>query len=713
MPVFEVEGAAGVDLLRTVVGDLYDHGAWIPLESTELLYSTGSMISNTDRVTQVNVSPAQEETVRVKVRPPEEGREITGRVVPTSPLLAELTADGTFHAASMTFATDTKVEGYSWTSTMPRFSSAQLEAARVSDNYPRSSAFVEIPEKVRLLAEEITASHATPCMKAKAIEQHLKTNYTYRFADLLTGGIPAGSDPVDWFLFAKLEGTCGNFSTAFVILARSVGLPARVVSGWAIAPTFNAQLVYSDQAHQRAEVVFDGLGWVLFEPTASGSAPSRADQNSQAGGMQEQSEQLELEAFVEELTTGAPEAQSQAREDLEELGAEVQEMKTGGNLVTKDGQTVGFSGGTTTSQAGKPSQTPVLVVTGSGHTRYLRGAVGAVYENGSWQPPNGASLTYHSATSIPNLVLNEISSGSFSGISQSQSSLELLTRYEVKPPVPYTDAIKIELVEETGKILAGVAPTSLFLDKLDRSGQYMPFRATFSIKEATDGYTWVSQLPQFTAGQLSTATVVCDPGFAQLPDNLPERIRTLAQEVTRNQSSANGKARALETYLKTNFAYAFADPSGSGRQPSGWDPVDWFLFDRKEGTCGVFSSAFVVMARSIGIPARVVSGWAVSQSEGPQTVKLNQAHQGAEVAFEGLGWVTFEPTGSLGAPSRAELAAAESWKMEQVSRLAMKGNSNRDQTGTRKAKGWSGDQRDPGNIRGRGTGTTGTRASKT
>ena len=362
---------------------------------------------------------------------------------------------------------------------------------------------------------------------------------------------------------------------------RSIGLPARVVSGWAIAPTFNAQLVYSDQAHQRAEVAFDGLGWVLFEPTASGSAPIRADQNSQPGGMQEQSEQQELEALVEELTTGAPEAQSQAREDLEELGAEVQEMKTGGNLVTKDGQTVGFSGGTTTSQAGKPSQTPMFVVTGSGHTRYLREAVGEVYENGSWQPSNGASLTYHSATSIAKLVLNEISSGSLLGISQSQTSLELLSRYEVKPPVTYTDAIEIKPVEETGKILAGVAPTSLFLDQLDRSGQYMPFRATFLLNEATDGYTWVSRIPQFTSGQLSSAKVLSDPGFTQLPDNLPVRIRTLAQEVTRVQPSAYGKVNALETYLKANFSYAFADPSGSGRPPSGRDPVEWFLFDHK------------------------------------------------------------------------------------------------------------------------------------
>ena len=660
LPVFEVEGAAGIDFLRTAVGDRYDNGAWIPLEATKLQYSSGSTITSPDPVSFITVSPARQRTVRVTVAPPEEGGKIPGGIVPTSPLLTGVTADGTFRPASMTFTIDTNVESYSWTATMPAFSSGQLNTAADSSQYEHTSAISEMPERIRLLAEEITEGHAAPYAKAVAIEKHLKANYTYRFADPLTGGIPPGSDPVDWFLFEGLEGTCGNFSTAFVVLARSVGLPARVVSGWAITPTADAQVVYSDQAHQRAEVAFEGLGWILFEPTASGSAPNRATQNSQAGGVQEQSKQQELESLVEELAVAAPEAQAQAREELEELGAEVQDTETGGNLVSRDGQPVGFSAGTTTSQAAEPSQTPLFVVTGSGHTRYLREGVGEVYADGSWQPLSGVSLAYQSETSIPSLVLDGISSGSFSGGSQSQSNPELLSRFEVNPPVTYTDTIRIEPVEGSRKILAGLAPTSLFLDQLDRSGKFMPFSATFSLNEGTDNYTWVAQIPQFSPGQLSAARAVSDPQFTQLPDNLPERIRTLALEVTKGQTSPYGKAGALETYLKTNYAYAFADPSGGGRPPSSRDPVDWFLFDHKEGTCGVFSSAFVVMARSIGLPARVVSGWAVSDTEEPQTVKLNQAHQWAEVAFEGLGWLTFDPTGSGGAPSRADLAAAES-----------------------------------------------------
>ena len=81
---------------------------------------------------------------------------------------------------------------------------------------------------------------------------------------------------MDWFLFDEPEGTCGQFSSAFVILARSVGIPARIVSGWVIGEVGVTQTVYSDQAHQWAEVPFEGLGWVTFEPSAQGAAPFRA-----------------------------------------------------------------------------------------------------------------------------------------------------------------------------------------------------------------------------------------------------------------------------------------------------------------------------------------------------------------------------------------------------------------------------------------------------
>ena len=126
----------------------------------------------------------------------------------------------------------------------------------------------------RDLALRITRGHTSPYAKARAIARYLQTNYPYRFADGAEDAPPPGRDPVDWFLFDHREGTCGVYSSAFAVLARSIGIPAWVVSGWAIKSTASEQTVYSDQAHQWAEIALDDIGWVTFEPTASGGAPS-------------------------------------------------------------------------------------------------------------------------------------------------------------------------------------------------------------------------------------------------------------------------------------------------------------------------------------------------------------------------------------------------------------------------------------------------------
>ena len=114
-----------------------------------------------------------------------------------------------------------------------------------------------------------------------------------------------------------------------------------------------------------------------------------------------------------------------------------------------------------------------------------------------------------------------------------------------------------------------------------------------------------------------SASAVDDPAYTQLPEGMPARIRDLALEVTRGHTSTYAKAKALERHLSTQYTYSYADApgGGTGTPPPGRDPVDWFLFDYQEGTCGVFSSAFVVMARSIGIPARVVAGWAIRATD--------------------------------------------------------------------------------------------------
>ena len=230
----------------------------------------------------------------------------------------------------------------------------------------------------------------------------------------------------------------------------------------------------------------------------------------------------------------------------------------------------------------------------------------------------------------------------------------------------YTDRIVIEAAPELGNLPAGVVPTSQFLAEVDSDGQFHPVSGTFSLDVATESFSWVSRVPQFSPAQLESAAVAPATVYTQLPEGLPERIRELALQVAGGHSSPYARARALESYLSSNYTYRFADGSGSEAPPPGRDPVDWFLFDHREGTCGVFSTAFVVMARSIGLPARVAAGWAIDPTGERQEVRTSQAHQWAEVAFQGLGWVQFEPTAPLGPQSRTEQAREEPPQEQQT-----------------------------------------------
>ncbi len=527
--------------------------------------------------------------------------------MPTSPQLTLLSLPGTLYPRSATFASQFRLADYNWSSTIAIFPSAQLNAANVSPDYAHASLPDGMPKRVRSLAQSITAGSSTPYEQAKAIERYLQTNYAYRLADPAGGGPPPGSDPVDWFLFESREGTCGNFSSAFVILARSVGLTARVVSGWAIRPMADAQKVYADQAHQRAEVALEGLGWIAFEPTASGSATDRSQEYPEPGGVESQLEREEFELLVEELSSDDPAIQEQAREDLESMGAEVVEMENGGTAVTSGSGGGGIVAGTTTAQAWKPPPIPLFVVSGATRTPYLRTTVSDIYENGRWRQLGPVSVPYDSHQSIPHLVRSEIArrpAGVMASLPEWRVNPALLARYDVAPTVTFTDTIHFEALLQWGEIPAGVVPTSQFLDQVESGGRFHPFSGTFSLAEAAADYRWVSQIPQFSPAQLSAATGSSDPTYTQLPDDLPQRIRDLALEITRGHTSQYDKAKALETYLATRYTYRFADGSEGEVPLPGHDPMDWFLFDHREGTCGVFSSAFVVLARSAGIPAR-------------------------------------------------------------------------------------------------------------
>jgi transglutaminase-like putative cysteine protease len=85
------------------------------------------------------------------------------------------------------------------------------------------------------------------------------------------------------------------------------------------------------------------------------------------------------------------------------------------------------------------------------------------------------------------------------------------------------------------------------------------------------------------------------------------------------------------------------------------EPVDMFLFDTRRGFCEHYASAFVVMLRAAGIPARVVTGYQGGEMNprgGYMIVRQSDAHAWAEAVVDGR-WQRFDPTAAV-APSRIE-----------------------------------------------------------
>lgn len=152
--------------------------------------------------------------------------------------------------------------------------------------------------------------------------------------------------------------------------------------------------------------------------------------------------------------------------------------------------------------------------------------------------------------------------------------------------------------------------------------------------------------------------------YLQLPKELPQRIGELAQEVTKEQSTMYEKVAAVEAYLSgsPNFRYSKVDAVAPLPDQ---DYVDQFLFETRVGYCDNFSSAMVVMLRSLGIPARWVKGF--SQGEARPSfeprkvyeIKNLNAHSWPEVYFAGYGWIPFEPTPSFRNPDRPGTAVTD------------------------------------------------------
>ena len=144
--------------------------------------------------------------------------------------------------------------------------------------------------------------------------------------------------------------------------------------------------------------------------------------------------------------------------------------------------------------------------------------------------------------------------------------------------------------------------------------------------------------------------------YLDLPDDLPDRVRVLARDLTAVAPTPYDRARAIEAYLR-QFPYTL-DLSAP---PLTRDVIDYFLFDLKRGYCDYYASAMVVLARAAGLPARLVVGYAMGTYDPGQAryvVSEAEAHSWVEVYFPSQGWIEFEPTrgrASIDRPAEAAL----------------------------------------------------------
>ncbi|NJD55654.1 MAG: DUF3488 domain-containing protein [Nitrospirae bacterium] len=132
-----------------------------------------------------------------------------------------------------------------------------------------------------------------------------------------------------------------------------------------------------------------------------------------------------------------------------------------------------------------------------------------------------------------------------------------------------------------------------------------------------------------------------EPKYLQVPPGM-SRIRSLAEDVTRQAANDGQKARLLENYLKGNYTYSLS----TSAPPPGMNVIEDFLFNSRKGYCEHYAASMVMMLRSVNIPSRIVNGFYGGERNDYGNyliIRQSDAHAWVE-ALIGNAWRRFDPT---------------------------------------------------------------------
>jgi transglutaminase-like putative cysteine protease len=289
------------------------------------------------------------------------------------------------------------------------------------------------------------------------------------------------------------------------------------------------------------------------------------------------------------------------------------------------------------------AEVPVLEVRAPPNARYWRAVVFDQFHGRSWQNTDDTLVPFgadHEAVPMVPYQSRHVITSTVTVVGPSMSVLPMAAQ-----PLWITQPTRaslsyVNMAVDRASSRADEIGTSQRVDTVSFARSRVPL-------DAGDSYVVTSFLTQAPESWLQRAgasypTWVADR-YLQLPDSVPDRVKQLAEDITASYDTPYDKASAIESFLRSEIEYNEQIEA----PPPDRDPVDYILFDLKQGYCDYYASSMAVMLRSLGIPSRIVSGYAQGHFNPDRQVYevlLQDAHTWVEVFFPEYGWIEFEPT---------------------------------------------------------------------
>ena len=316
-----------------------------------------------------------------------------------------------------------------------------------------------------------------------------------------------------------------------------------------------------------------------------------------------------------------------------------------GGLSGSDSRIQGTSFGASFRVRGSwvSSDGPVMTVAAT-RGYYMRTVTYDVYTGHGWTSSQGPGRRVQAGDRIfpgytPERPLSE---AAFDVVTVTVEVQRGIGRNVFSPGYPTTAFLPLIIHEPGGLPLLGALQSGVTLDP----GK--GYQITADVSKATEAMlagAGTNYPPEIKATYLGTKGVT-------------KHTAELARQVVAkaNATDPYHEAKALADYLRTDLRFTYRTKAALPSDPDR-DLVDFFLFDPKgqSGYCEYFATTMAVMARSLGLPARVAVGYAPGEQTTPGIFQVRErnAHAWAEVFFPGYGWQIFEATKSIAPVVRA------------------------------------------------------------